>query len=277
MGTSKAKTPLSNRRLKAVYPHIESLEDFFDIAQLTQDDLNIFGRQVSPAFSDISEISDDGDGQISLNPGLYVSPSLANRIAARKRDVCPPKCSLRSKKSVPREKQRISWCNPVVQDEQSPPEDPMICNGDAIATNPNYLHRARALSKSFFQPIRQCESTGWTSKRPSPRKQRVVLAILIGSIFMAVLAVAARYSLGPECVQQLMYILSWMGEQPHPAWLPSVAFALRRVLQAVVVLGSLVLQLLLIGWLANCGSGSSLEEQPETGGYDDTQIQRGSE
>jgi len=199
MGTSKAKTPLSNRRLKAVYPHIESLEDFFDIAQLTQDDLNIFGRQVSPAFSDISEISDDGDGQISLNPGLYVSPSLANRIAARKRDVCPPKCSLRSKKSVPREKQRISWCNPVVQDEQSPPEDPMICNGDAIATNPNYLHRARALSKSFFQPIRQCESTGWTSKRPSPRKQRVVLAILIGIIFMAVLAVAAIFTWSRMC------------------------------------------------------------------------------
>jgi len=249
---------------QAAYPRIASRASSYDLTLLPQDELselNLFTKEAVRALNEETEISDDGNGQLSLNPGLYVSPSLARKIAARSRNSCPPRCILRSRKSAPKEKRRISWCNPVVQDMQAPPEDPVIPDDDN--DDAHYLHRAGTLSKHFPQPMRPCTTTYWTSKQSAPRKQRIVLATLLGIAVIATLAAAAIGTFGTEDVRLLIDVLCFMSGQLCPSWFLPVAFVLRRVLQAAVCLGFLVLQLALIAWLANGDGGSSVEKDVE--------------
>jgi len=278
MGSQEADYSLLQHTMRAVHPRIESRQHSFDFALLLQDELNLFSQDELNLFSqdaiqaldEESEISDDGNGQLSLNPGLYVSPQLAKKIAARTRNSCPPRCILRSKNSTPKEKRRISWCNPVVQDMQAPPGDLVIRDDDdqhhhdgAIATNAHYLHRAGILSKAFPYPMCPYTTTFLTREKSSPRKQRIVLATLLGVTIIVTLAAAALESLGTQDARLLNDVLSFTSEQLCPTRCVFVSFVLRRMLQATVFLGFLVLQLVLIAWFANDGGSSSVEREEE--------------
>jgi len=264
MGGRNTSSPLQHK-LKAMHPRTESRENSLDFGLLPQDELNLFKKEGPRALNEESELSDDGNGQLTLNPGMYVSPSLAQKIATRSRNPCPPRCILRSRKSMPKEKRRISWCNPVVQDMQAPPEDSVIGDYDddenVNASNARYLHRAGAFSKSFLQSMRPCTTTCWTSKKSSPRNQRIVMATFLGIMVIAT-AAAALGSFGAQDFRLFM-VLSFMSERLCPTWFLSVASVLQRVLQASVCLGFLVLQLMLMAWLANKASGSSVENDAD--------------